>query len=178
LPYSILTYGRDELRTVAEPVAEVTDAIRRLAKQMLQAMYAANGLGLASEQIGRNEAICVIDVPAEQRKPDDKPVSMPLVMVNPEIVRAEGEQVGQEGCLSFPDIFVDIKRAAEVEVVFTDLTNSRRRVVASGLVSRAIQHEVDHLEGVLLVDRMSVVQKVAAAGKLKRLKKESREMGK
>jgi peptide deformylase len=98
---------------------------------------------------------------------------MPLVLINPRIVASSGTQVGQEGCLSFPDIYVQIKRAAEVTVAFTDLEGRERELHGMGLLARAIQHELDHLNAVLLVDRMSAVQKVSVAGKLKRLKKES-----
>ena len=175
MSYKVLTYGRDELRTVADPVPEVTDEIRRMAKDMLEAMYAANGLGLAAEQVGRREAICVIDVPMETLEPEDRSMPMPLIMVNPETVESEGLQIEQEGCLSFPEIFVKIKRAAGVEVAYTDLSNRRQQIRASGLLARAIQHELDHLQGILLVDRMSAMQKVAVSGKLKRLKKQSRE---
>jgi peptide deformylase len=173
LSFEILTYGRDELRTVADPVGEVTDAVRAVAREMLEAMYAANGLGLAAEQVGRSEALCVIDVPAEMQRAESEPVPMPLVLADPEITASRGEQCGQEGCLSFPEIYVDVMRAAEVEVSYTDLANRRRTLRATGLLARAIQHELDHLHGVLLVDRMSAVQKVAVSGKLKRLKKQN-----
>ena len=91
--------------------------------------------------------------------------------MNPEITAADGEQCGDEGCLSFPEIYVKIRRAADVTAAYTDLDNRRQTVRATGLLARAIQHEIDHLNGVLLVDRMSMVQKAALAGKLKRLKK-------
>lgn len=96
---------------------------------------------------------------------------MPLVLINPKIVESEGEQVGQEGCLSFPGIYINVKRFEKVSVQFLDLEGNLQMQEATGLLSRAVQHELDHLEGVLLVDRMSPVQKVANAGKLKRLKR-------
>jgi peptide deformylase len=130
-------------------------------------MYAENGVGLAAEQIGRTEAICVIDVPADQACG----VKMPLVLINPVIVASEGEQVGQEGCLSFPDVYINVRRAERVEATYLDSEGNKQTVEATGLLSRAIQHELDHLNGVLLVDHMSPVQKVANAGKLKRLKR-------
>jgi peptide deformylase len=100
---------------------------------------------------------------------------MPVVMINPRIVEEEGQQSGQEGCLSFPEIFVGVKRAAKVTAAFMNLEGREEKVLAQGLFARAIQHELDHLNGVLLVDRMSPVQKVANAGKLKRLKKQALE---
>lgn len=176
--YEIRTYGDDVLREDASPVAEVTDGIRQLAKDMLETMYVKSGAGLAAEQIGRNEAVCVIDVSFADRErekegqpPENPDVPMPLVLINPEITASEGEQSGPEGCLSFPEIFVKVPRAAGVTVAFTDLNGDRQEVRARGLLARAIQHELDHLRGVLLVDRMSHVQKVAVFGKLKRLKK-------
>jgi peptide deformylase len=146
---------------------------------MLRTMYASNGVGLAAEQIGRTEALCVIDIPPDQDKDSDTEqrenpdVSMPLIMINPRISKMSGEQVGREGCLSFPDISVSIRRAREVTVSFTNLEGRSQTVKAMGLLARAVQHELDHLDGVLLVDRMSPVQKLAVAGKLRRIKKES-----
>ena len=168
--YRVVRYGNSALRRKAKPVERVDASVRKLAQDMLASMYAEKGLGLAAEQIGRNEAICVIDVPAEQACG----VPMPLVLVNPEIIDLEGEQVGQEGCLSFPGIFVNIARAETVTVRYLDLEGRQQTVVVHGLLARACQHEMDHLNGVLLVDRMSAVQKVASAGRLKRLKKEGR----
>ena len=174
MKYDVLVYGNPLLRRKAEPVDRVDDEVRELARDMLAAMYENNGIGLAAQQVGRTEAICVVDIPADQDEgsaasasPD---VPMPLVMVNPEILSMSGAQESQEGCLSFPEISVKIKRSANVDIEYTSLENGREKLSADGLLARAIQHEVDHLNGVLLADRMSVVQKVAIAGKLKRLK--------
>ncbi len=162
----ILKYGAGILREKAEPVSEVNDEIRVLVKDMLASMYAAEGVGLAAEQIGRKEAIFVIDVPVEEACG----VAMPLVLINPVIRELEGEQCGQEGCLSFPGIYIQVKRAEKVVVDYMDLDGQPATVEATGLLSRALQHEIDHLNGVLLIDNMSAVQKVAHAGKLKRMK--------
>lgn len=162
----IVRYGDAVLREKAKPVAEVNDEIRSLAKEMLASMYAAEGVGLAAEQVGRTEAICVIDVPKEQACG----VKMPLVLINPEIRTLEGEQKGQEGCLSFPGIYIDVERAEKAVVDYLDLDGKPATVEATGLLSRALQHEIDHLNGVLLIDNMSAVQKVAHAGKLKKMK--------
>ena len=162
----IVKYGAAVLREKAEPVTEVTDDIRALVNDMLTSMYAAEGVGLAAEQIGRTEAVCVIDVPSE----DACGIKMPLVLINPEIRALEGEQCGQEGCLSFPGIYIQVKRAEKAVVDYVDLDGNPATVEATGLLSRALQHEIDHLNGVLLIDNMSAVQKVAHAGKLKRMK--------
>ncbi|MCX7590883.1 MAG: peptide deformylase [Kiritimatiellae bacterium] len=177
--YRILTYGHPCLRERAVLVKKVDAEIRRLARDMLETMYANRGLGLAAQQIGRREAICVVDVPSNGGREENSTCgredgpAMPLVMVNPRLISASGEQIGQEGCLSFPEVFANIKRKAEVVVSFIDLENQPRTVRASGLVARAIQHEMDHLEGTLLVDRMSAVQKAAVAGRLRKLKREA-----
>jgi peptide deformylase len=160
-------------------VKKVTDDTRQLAREMLSTMYHSAGLGLAAEQIGRTESICVIDVPADQDKNaetglrENPTVTMPLILINPQIIEMTGEQTGREGCLSFPDITVTIRRAREVTVTFADLDGCTQTLKAQGLLARAVQHEVDHLNGVLLVDRMSTVQRIAVGGKLRRLKKES-----
>jgi len=177
LKYEITTYGNPALRKKAFRIDKVDDSIRQLARDMLETMYQSNGLGLAAEQVGRAESICVVDLPAsldldeEGRNRLNPGIKMPLVMLNPVINRMEGEQIGQEGCLSFPEIFVSIKRAMEVEVTFLNLSGKEMVLDVKGLLARAVQHEVDHLNGVLLVNRMSAVQKVSMAGKLKKLKK-------
>lgn len=180
MKYRVLTYGSDILREKSEPVKKVTDEIRQLAKDMLGTMYASNGVGLAAEQIGRTEAICVLDVsPAygEGREGEGKPcpVPMPLVLINPEITETEGECVQEEGCLSFPDIFVPVKRPEKIVVKYMNLEGEKTSLETDGFLARAIQHEVDHLNGVLLYDHMSAVKKVALAGKLRKLKKASAE---
>ncbi|MDA0578166.1 MAG: peptide deformylase, partial [Verrucomicrobia bacterium] len=122
------------------------------------------------------EAMFVIDTqgpsPRADRDPEpEPPIPMPAVMINPRIETAEGEQVGNEGCLSFPEIYAKIRRAAKVRVTYMDLDGKTQSADVEGLLARAVQHELDHLNGVLFVDRMSVAQKVAIAGKLKRLKR-------
>jgi len=181
--YRVITYGNPALRKKATPVKVVDASIRKLARDMLEVLYNAKGVGLAAEQIGRTEAMCVIDIPAPRgedkagaslqlARPD---IGMPIVMINPRIEATSGEQRCEEGCLSFPELFVSIKRAAEVTASFTNLDNKNVTVRTAGLLARAVQHELDHLNGILLVDRMSPLQKIAIAGRLKRLKKQSQE---
>ena len=169
----IVTYGNEVLRQKATPVIEVTDAIRELVGNMLESMYASKGLGLAAEQVGRTESVCVIDVPKDAEKAScreaNAAIPMPLVMINPEITAMSGKQRREEGCLSFPDIGAPITRADKVTVTFTDLTGAQQSVTAQGLLARAVQHETDHLDAVLLVDRMSPLQRISVAGQLKRL---------
>ena len=177
--YEIVTYGNPALKRKARPVVSVNKAIRELARDMLEAMYRANGVGLAAPQVGRDEAICVIDVTPRDEAGYPVPVmenagvAMPLVLINPDVIRADGAQRGQEGCLSFPEIFVTLTCAADVTVRYMDLEGREQLVSGVGLLARALLHEIDHLHGILLVDRMSAVQKLAVSGKLKRLKQEN-----
>lgn len=180
MTYKITTYGNPILRKKAQPVAEVTDEIRALADDMLETMYAERGLGLAAEQVGKSLAICVIDVPAdadldengERENPD---VEMPLVLVNPTIIEESDVIItSQEGCLSFPGIYANVDRFEEVTVKFQDRNATWVELRVKGLLARAVQHELDHLDGVLLADRMSPVKKVALSGKLKKLVKETK----
>jgi len=177
--YPVVTFGQEILRQKAVLVAEITDEIRQLAHDMLESMYASKGVGLAAEQVGRTERLCVIDVPRDAEKEacrdENAAIPMPLVLINPEITAKEGKQRNEEGCLSFPEISAPISRADKVTVTYTDLTGKRQTVSARGLLSRAIQHETDHLEGVLLVDKMSPLQKMSVAGLLKRLQKKNQQ---
>ena len=174
MQYPILTYGRPELRQPCRPVQAVDAQARRLIDDMLETMYAANGIGLAATQVGRSEAVCVIDVGGAPRAAEAAGVAMPLVLVNPRLTGSEGTELDQEGCLSFPELYVSVKRAAEIGVTFLDRDGRPCAVRFRGFLARVVQHELDHLNGMLLVDRMTVVQKAAAAGKLKRLKKSVR----
>ena len=176
MDYDIMIYGSPALREKAHPVGEVTDEIRLLSEDMLRTMHRNNGLGLAAEQIGRTESICVVDISSVEEAGgesgilEEHPVEMPLVMIDPVIKEERGSLKRQEGCLSFPEIYADIERADIVTVEYTNIEGLRVTAVAAGLLSRAIQHEIDHLNGVLLVDRMSAVQRIAVRGRLKRLK--------
>ena len=177
--YQVVTFGHEILRQKAVPVTEVTEGIRQLVRDMLESMYAAKGVGLAAEQVGHTESVCVIDVPHDAEKEacreENAAIPMPLVLINPKIIATEGKQRNEEGCLSFPDIGAPITRPDKVTVTYTDLNGAQQTVSARGLLSRAIQHEVDHLSGILLVDKMSPLQKIAVAGQLKRLQKQAIE---
>lgn len=176
----ICTYGNPILRKKALEVKDVNDEIRTLAKEMLETMYAERGVGLAAEQIGCTERMFVIDIPpdsdiGEGDVRDNPEIEMPLVLINPKITgHTDDVQVGEEGCLSFPEIFANVERWYEVDAEYTDRDGVVREIHAKGLLSRAIQHELDHLDGILLVDRMSHVKKVALSGKLKRLSKQTK----
>ena len=173
----IVCYGEEPLRAKAVPVTQITPEIRQLVADMVETMKAARGVGLAAEQVGRQEAVCVIDVPADAEKPEcaafNAPVAMPLIMLNPEVSEPRGKQRDEEGCLSFPEISVPVTRASQVTATYTDLDGARRTITVQGLLARAIQHECDHLNGVLLVDRMSTLQRMSVAGQLRRLRQKA-----
>jgi peptide deformylase len=177
----IAIFGNPALRRKAEKITEFGPELQELVDDMLETMHENRGLGLAAEQVGREVSLCIIDVPVEcdmdeetgeRQNPD---VDMPVVMVNPEIVEKIGRETMIEGCLSFPELFVPITRAREVAVVFQDAAGDEKKIRTSGLVARAVQHEIDHLDGVLIADRMSPVKKVSMSGQLKRLKKQGKD---
>ena len=156
------------LRRVAEPVTAVDDRIKSLADDMLETMYAAPGIGLAAPQIGISERLVVLDVATED---DAEPA--PMVLINPEIVaRSEETSVYEEGCLSIPEYTEDVERPARVTVRYLDREGAERTVDADGLLATCLQHEIDHLNGVLFVDYLSrlkrerVLKKFAKQAKL------------
>jgi len=169
----VFKYGEAILREKAQTVGVVTDEIRRLADDMVDTMHKAKGVGLAAPQVGRRERLCVIDMPADCDTEEDAafnaPIPMPLVLVNPEIVAQEGSVCDKEGCLSFPDVGGKITRAEQVTVQYLDLDNRPQMVTARGYLARAVQHETDHLNGVLYIDHMTAVERLACAAKLKKL---------
>ena len=173
-------YGKTVLRERASEVTEFDEALVELSREMLKVMYTAHGIGLAAEQVGHTKRMFVIDIPAESDV-DEKgarlhpAVQMPMVLVNLEIVAHSDEMVqATEGCLSFPGISADIERWTEVEVTYQDETGNAHRLEAKGLLARAIQHELDHLNGVLFIDRMSPVKKALLDGRLKRLARDTK----
>jgi peptide deformylase len=141
---------------------------------MLDAMYAADGVGLAAEQVGRTEALCVIDVPPDAQGRDaelNAGVKMPMVMFNPVVSEPEGTQRGSEGCLSFPGISAQVTRARSVTVDWMGEDGRHYSARVHGLLARAVQHETDHLAGVVFVDRVSSTQLLLLKGKLARLRR-------
>lgn len=161
----IVRYGDPVLRQKGQRIGAITPEIRQLAEDMIETMREAHGVGLAAQQVGRALQMCVIEISAEchKERPSRKWVGeqevdplegMPLVVINPVLTLTKKKEVGVEGCLSFPGISADISRAWRVGVVYEDLEGRVCRFDASGLLGRALQHEVDHLNGVLFIDRM------------------------
>ena len=179
----ICIYGNPVLRKKSEPVKAVTEEIRTLTDRMLGIMYSQEGIGLAAEQIGRTEAVFVLDVPVAADKnnqglPNNPGVKMPQAFINPEIIGSSEEMsVAEEGCLSFPKLYVSVQRPAEVVLRYLDRDGNPQILNAKGLLARAIQHELDHLNGILLVDHMSSASKLRHALMLRRFKKQSKENG-
>ena len=171
----VFKYGEKVLREKANPVAVVDDRLRKLAADMLETMHDAKGVGLAAEQVGRLERMCVIDIPEGCEEADDEifnaPIAMPLVLFNPEIVAQEGSQRDKDGCLSFPNVGGTLTRAAQVTCQYLDAENCPQMITARGFLARALQHEIDHLNGVLYIDHMSAVERLAHSAKLKKLAK-------
>ena len=178
----IRKYGDPILRAKGKRVEKVDEHIRSLAADMLETMHEANGVGLAAQQVGHALQLTVVDISQVEDRPstltldgDDKdPASaMPLVLLNPKLSLADETVSGNEGCLSFPDITAEIDRAVSVTLEAETLEGDAVRIEAAGLLSRVLQHEVDHLNGILFVDRMSSVAKASHASRLKRLQKET-----
>ena len=173
----VYKYGEAVLRERAQPVAIVTDELRNLAEEMIDTMHKARGVGLAAQQVGRLEKMCVIDIPEGCEEPEDElfnaPGAMPLKLFNPEIIAQEGSQHDKEGCLSFPGIGGSITRAQQVTCQYLDEENRPQIMMARGFLARALQHEIDHLNGILYVDHMSAVERLTYASKLKKLAKEN-----
>jgi len=156
-PYDIHKLGDAVLRTPARRIGKVDDAVRELARDMLVSMYAARGIGLAAPQIGVHQQLLVIDLGLED------PASPPLVLINPEITAVGGSICTyEEGCLSIPGVYLDVVRPSVVEVSFRDAMGRPKRMKADGLMARCIQHELDHLNGVLFVDRVTDGEKLSA----------------
>jgi len=178
----IVHFGHPALRQKGRRIERFTPAIKQLAADMLETMYTENGVGLAAQQVGRPLLLTIIDVrgsdqPSElvvDGQPRDVAAQMPLVLLNPQIRDPQGEQCGTEGCLSFPEINADIRRAATITVHAQDTKGKPFVFTCSGLLARAIQHEFDHLRGVLFVDRMDTATRASLAGRLKRLEKDTR----
>jgi peptide deformylase len=162
-PFQVHRLGDKVLRQPAKRVSKVNDETRTLAQQMLQTMYSYDGIGLAAPQVGINKQLIVIDINPDQ------PEIPPLVLVNPEITERGGELCqGEEGCLSVPEVFMDVVRPDRVTVVYRDLDGRPQKLTTEGLLARVIQHEMDHLNGVMFVDRVqnavSLSQNLAKQG--------------
>ena len=162
----IRVYGDPILRKNTEKITVFDTRLLDMVDQMVETLYAKNGLGLAGPQVGISMKISIIDLSFGED------VDNNLILVNPEILETEGTSTFEEGCLSVPSIFEDVIRPEKVKIRFQDLHGKEQEMKTEGLLARIIQHEVDHLKGVLFVDRLSMVKRKLLSKKLRRLAKE------
>ena len=160
----IIEFPDPRLRTVSRPVKEVDTRIRQLIDDMFETMYAAPGIGLAATQVDVHERLLVLDIS------EDK--TQPLVFINPEILESEGSQVYQEGCLSVPGIYADVKRSEKIRVRALDRDGQSFELSADGLLAVCIQHEMDHLAGKVFVDYLSPLKRELVRKKLAKQRRE------
>jgi peptide deformylase len=162
----IITAPDPRLKIKARPVPAVDDKIRRLMDDMLDTMYGAIGLGLAAPQVGQSSRVIVLDVAREGEKPQ------PLQVANPEILwRSPELTTGNEGCLSLPEHYAEVTRPAKIRLRYLDYQNEIREIEASGLLAMCLQHEIDHLDGVLFVDHISSLKRGMILRKLAKAKR-------
>ncbi len=154
----ILRFPDPRLKKIAEPVHRVDDSIRRLARDMAETMYEAPGIGLAATQVDVHKQVIVIDA-SETR-------DQLLVLVNPQLVESSGLQLGEEGCLSVPGIYDKVERAEHVVVRYLDLDGKAQTVSAEGLLAVCLQHEIDHLQGLVFVDHLSSLKQMRIKSKM------------
>ncbi len=166
----ICKYPDPVLLQKAKPVKNVDDSLQKLIQDMIETMYQAPGIGLAANQIGKPIRLIVFDVtPKDQDR-------NPSVLINPEIIEAEGEQILEEGCLSVPEYYSDVKRSAKVIARGLDLEGKPVEICGEGILATVLQHEIDHLDGILFIDRISALKRALYKKKVqKKLKKQEEE---
>jgi peptide deformylase len=183
MPLIVVKYGEPVLRQKGARIEDITPAIKQLAADMLETMYAFKGIGLAAQQVGVAVQLTVIDVrevtdrPSSLElggKPGDVNAFMPLVLINPAVKPAGEPATGPEGCLSFPEIYADITRPDIVDVQALDREGKPIEFGCGGLLARVVQHEVDHLHGILFIDRMDKATRADLRPELERLMAETK----
>ncbi|MCI0530403.1 MAG: peptide deformylase [candidate division Zixibacteria bacterium] len=160
----IRIFGDPVLRLKAKSINKIDATIIKLAQEMFETMRQASGIGLAGNQVGVAKRIFVIDLSPVI------PESKPMVLINPEMTESKGEQFGEEGCLSIPGIHEDVARFKQVKFSALDLSGKKFEIEASDLLARALQHELDHLNGILFIDHLSEVVRNGLGDKLKKLR--------
>ena len=163
----IFTYPNAVLKAKAEPVENIDEGIRNLADRMCETMYGALGIGLAANQVGELKRILVYDVTQTEVGPK------PSVLINPEIVLTEGDEVQEESCLSVVDFAAEVSRKSKVKVRGVDRDGNPVDIEAEGLLARCLQHEIDHLNGVLFIDHISTLKRMRYNTKLKKMMKKN-----
>ena len=157
----IKEYGEPVLREKSLPVEEVTPEILNLIKDMAETMYTASGVGLAASQVGVQKRIILVDGEEDGL----------IVLINPMIIKSEGEVVAEEGCLSFPNIYSQVKRSSNVTIKALNENGDPVEITKEGLTARALQHEIDHLDGILFIDRIGRTERQVLLNKLKKKKR-------
>jgi peptide deformylase len=175
---NVLKYPSPILKKVADPVTEFDSEISKLAKNMLFTMYKAPGIGLAAPQVGSSKRIFCIDTDFDRERVTDSSGKdsfrysnfNPMVLINPVITEKDGEMVYQEGCLSFPGVFEDVKRAERITVEYQDAEGKVNKFLAEGVKAVCIQHELDHLDGIVFIERLSQLKRTFLLKKFKKKK--------
>jgi peptide deformylase len=163
----IYIFDQPILRRKAKGVKRADDEVTRLASDMLETMYNASGIGLAATQVGSLHRLLVVDI----AEAEQKSTPAPIVFLNPEIVDEEGSITMEEGCLSLPDLRDNVDRPEKIVVRYRDLQFREQELTADGLLSRVIQHELDHLNGILFFDRLNIVRRKLLQGRLNKMKR-------
>ncbi|MCI5049135.1 MAG: peptide deformylase [Rickettsiales bacterium] len=166
----------ERLNTPSKPVDEITDEVKKLCDDMLETMYANQGIGLAAVQVGVHKRVIVVDVEwgSSRYEGDEKDEQKgnPIILINPEIVEESDDLSSyNEGCLSFPDQYSEVERPADIEVKYLNRHSEEKRLKANGLLATCIQHEIDHINGVVFVDHISKLKREMIIRKLKKAKK-------
>lgn len=166
----IITAPDPRLKAKSKPVKAVDDEVRQLMDDMLETMYAAPGIGLAAPQVGVHQRVIVLDIARQDEEPQ------PIKLVNPEIIWLSDEDASfEEGCLSVPEHYAEVVRPAAVTLRYLDYQNEIREMTAEGLLATCIQHEIDHLDGILFLDRISALKRNMILRKLVKAKKSKAE---
>jgi peptide deformylase len=160
---SVLQFPDPNLRLKAQPVAQVDTAIKQIVADMFETMYEQGGVGLAATQVDIQQRIITIDVSDERNQP--------LCLINPIIIAQEGEVFEQEGCLSFPGVYDGVKRAANIQFQAQDVNGDSYTLAADGLLAICVQHEIDHLEGILFIDHLSRLRQERMRAKLTKIRR-------
>lgn len=170
----IYTYGQQVLKKKARPVRAVDDHLRRFADDMFETMYNSHGIGLAANQVGALDRVIVVDISdmeEMQNLPDGVPGKTPLVLLNPEVVSEQDSWIMEEGCLSIPEIREEVERAETIRVRYRDIDFAQRELDAYGLLGRVLLHEIDHLNGILFIDRLNIVKRKLLRGRLNKIRR-------
>lgn len=162
----ILEYPNPELKKISEPLSEINEETKKIIADMLETMYDAPGVGLAAPQVGHLERIIVIDISEK-----DEEANGPIVLINPEITSCEGKILFEEGCLSVPEYTADVSRYAKVTVKALNENSEEVIIEDDGLLSVVLQHEIDHLDGILFVDKLGLIKRDIFKRKFKKMLK-------